>query len=212
VSGWQKITERQVTSTYGRSQTMIIRHSGPIAIAAALIGTALPVTAAATSAQASLSPRQLPPYAHGSIAGAGPHSGVRLELVARPKGNFRKGQKVPLPVIGKATSGSAGSYSIRPTVALPDGLHNLEVLARSSSAAGAFSFARTVTRNGRTLGAVDGNGSTKPVTANIHTMALPKSALSAVPRGGPGPFCKPSSTKLKEFGNTWVDVGGLSHH
>jgi len=127
--------------------------------------------------------------------------------VAWPKGKFRKGQKVPLRVIGKATSGSAGSYSIHPTVTLPRGLHNLEVLARSRSAAGAFSFARTVA--GKALVAVDGSASTKPVTANIRMLAVPKSALPAVPRGGPGPFCKPSSTKLKEFGNTWVDVGGL---
>jgi hypothetical protein len=115
------------------------RRPGPILIAASLMTAALPITAAAgSSAQASLSPRSLPAYAHGSISGAGPHSGVRLDLVAWPKAKVRVGQKVHLQVIGTAKSTSTGFYTIYPIVALPKGIHNLEVLARSSKAVGAF--------------------------------------------------------------------------
>jgi len=114
-----------------------------------------------------------------------------------------KGQKVDLKVIGKATSTSSGSYSIHPTVALPNGLHNLEVLARSRVAVGAFSFARKVVR-GRALVAVDGSASSKPVTANIHMMALPKSAVSRLAV----PICTVPK-KVRDLGVKWVNVGGL---
>jgi hypothetical protein len=133
---------------------------------------------------------------------------VRLELVAWPGGKVRVGQKVKLRVVGKATSTSSGSYSIRPTVALPDGIHNLEVLARSRVAAGAFSFARTVARKGRALVAIDGSASSKPVTANIRMLAIPKSARPAAPRLGV-PLCGITSRKVRELGSRLVTVGGL---
>jgi hypothetical protein len=125
--------------------TLRRRRRGPVLIAVTLLAVALPTATAVGSAHASSPPRSLPTWAHGSITGAGPHNGVRLELVAWPtRGKIRTGQKVHLRVIGKATSGSSGGYSIKPTVALPKGLHNLEVLARSKSAVGAFSFGRKV--------------------------------------------------------------------
>jgi hypothetical protein len=65
-----------------------------------------------------------------------------------------------------------------------------------------------VARNGRALVAVDGSASTKPVTANIRMMALPKSARRAAPQLGV-PLCAASSRKIKEFGLRMVDVGGL---
>jgi hypothetical protein len=131
---------------------------------------------------------------------------VRLELVAWPKGKFRVGQTIHLQIVGKATSGSSGGYAIKPTVKLPGGLHNLEVLARSGSTAGAFSFARTVA--GNALLALDGSASTGPVTANIRMLALPKSALPAVPHPAL-PACGLLSRKIKDFGNKLVEVGGL---
>jgi len=73
---------------------------------------------------------------------------VRLVLVAWPKGKIRVGQKVNLQVIGRATSSSSGSYAIHSNVALSKGIHNLEVMARSSKDVGAFSFARRVARGG----------------------------------------------------------------
>jgi hypothetical protein len=200
-------------TSYGRSQTMTIRRRrpGPFFIAATLLTAALPTAAAAvSSAHASSSPRSLPTWAHGSITGAGPHNGVRLELVVWPKSKIRVGQKVHLQVVGKATSTSAGSYAIHPSVALPKGIHNLEVLARSRVAVGAFSFPRKVAQGGRALVvAVDGSASARPVTANIHMIALPKSEQSAAPRSGGGPLCDPVTVKIKEFGPQWVDVGGL---
>ena len=126
------------------------RRPGPIFTAAILLTAALPTAAAAGSAQARLSPRQLPAYAHGSITGAGPHSGVQLRLVAWPtRGKIQKGQTVQLQVVGTATSSSSGNYTIHPSVKLPKGIHNLEILAHSSTAAGSFSFARNG-RAGRT--------------------------------------------------------------
>jgi hypothetical protein len=176
--------------------------------AAVLVTAALATTAAAAkSPQVSSSPKMLPAYAHGSITGVGPHNGVRLELVAWPKGKIRVGQKVHLQVVGKATSSNSGSYAIHPSVTLPKGLHNLEVLARSSKAVGAFSFPRKITQGGRAL-AVDGSASTGPVRANIHMMALPKSAVPAVPHPG-NPLCQLTSRKTREFGPRWVSVGGL---
>src|SRR5215472_19101928 len=83
----------------------------------AVLLTAALATAAAlpSSARASSSPRSLPTWAHGSITGAGPHSGVRLELVAWPNGSAlakaRVGQKLHLRVLGKATS-TSGTYKI----------------------------------------------------------------------------------------------------
>lgn len=184
------------------------RRPGPIFLAAILLTAVLPVTAAAvgSSAQASLSPRSLPTWAHGSITGAGPHNGVRLVLVAWPGRKVRVGQKVQLQVVGKATSSGSGSYAIRSTVTLPKGLHNLEVLARSSAAVGTFSFARRVGRGGRALVAVDGSASTGPVEVNIRMMALPKSAVPAVPHPGL-PCILPK--KIREFGKKMVDIGGL---
>src|SRR5262249_34868873 len=49
---------------------------------------------------------------------------------------------------------------------------------------------------------------TKPVTANIRMLAVPKSVLPAVPHPGI-PLCAASSRKIKDFGNRLVDVGGL---
>src|SRR6185437_13627093 len=161
---------------------------------------------AASSAQASSSPRSLPTWAHGSITGAGPHNGVRLVLVVWPTSKIRVGQKVHLQVVGKATSSSSGSYAIHSSVALPKGIHNLEVLAHSSAAVGAFSFPRKITPGGA-LVAVDGGAKPGPVTANIHMMALPKSALSAVPRDFN--ICFTTTKKIREIGPKLVDVGGM---
>ncbi len=90
------------------------------------------------------SPMMLPAYAHGTITGAGPRSGVRLMLIAWPSesvmGDVRVGQHVKTRVIGRATSSSTGTYSIHPTVRLNNGLVNLEVVGRSSEAIGASSF------------------------------------------------------------------------
>jgi hypothetical protein len=191
-------------------QTMTTRkrRPGPILIAAALLTAALPITAATgSSAQGSPSPRSLPTWAHGSITGAGPHNGVRLVLVAWPKAKIRVGQKVHLRVVGRTTSSSSGSYAIHPSIALPKGIHNLEVLARSSSAVGAFGFARKVAPGGRALVPADGSASTRPVTANIHMMALPKSEQSAA--RDPSFACSPIVTKTREFGPRSVTVGGL---
>ncbi|HWF79153.1 MAG TPA: hypothetical protein VN695_01140, partial [Streptosporangiaceae bacterium] len=99
------------------------RRPGPILLAAALLTAALPTAAAtASSLQASKSPSSLPTWAHGSITGAGPHSGVRLLLVEWPSGSAlakaRAGQKIPLRVLGKATSTSSGSYKLGSTVVL----------------------------------------------------------------------------------------------
>jgi hypothetical protein len=189
--------------------TIRTRHPALIIVAAAFLSAAMSTAPASASSAHARSPMSLPTWAHGSVTGAGPHSGVRLELVAWPGGRVRVGQKVQLEVLGKAASTSSGSYAIHPSVVLPKGIHNLEVLARSRVAAGAFSFARKAAQGGRALVAVDGSASTRPVTANIHMMALPMSAVPPVPRSGPGPICKPVSTKLKEFGDTWVNVGGL---
>lgn len=113
-------------------------------VALLLSGVLITTALAAKNAHASSSsPGSLPAYAHGSITGAGPHSGIRLVLVAWPKGKIRVGQKVHLQVVGRATSSSSGSYAIHPSVVLAKGIHNLEVLARSRVAAGAFSFSRS---------------------------------------------------------------------
>jgi hypothetical protein len=102
---------------------------------------------------------------------------VRLELVVWPKAKkVRVGQKVHLQVIGKATSSSSGRYVIHSSVTLPQRIYNLEVLARSRVAVGAFSFSRRVVRRGRALAvAANGRASTGPVRANIHMMRLPRS-------------------------------------
>jgi hypothetical protein len=132
---------------------------------------------------------------------------VRLELVAWPKGKIRTGQKLHLQVVGHATSSNTGSYAIRTRVKLPGGIHNLEVVARSSTAAGSFSYARMIGPGGRDLGAVDGSTSSKPMTANINMKAIPKSALSAVPKDFN--ICFAKAKKIREIGNELVDVGGL---
>jgi hypothetical protein len=132
---------------------------------------------------------------------------VRLELVVWPKAKkIPIGQKVHLQVVGTAKSTSTGSYAIRSNISLPKGVHNLEVLARSSVAVGAFSFPRKVAQGGRALVAVDGSAQPGPVTANIHMMPLPKSERS--PARSPLP-CVPIARKVREFGPRWVDVGGL---
>ena len=64
-----------------------------------------------------------------------------------------------------------------------------------------------VEQGGRDLGAVDGSASAKPVTANIHMLAVPKSALSAVPADFN--ICFSRVKKLREIGSEEVDVGGL---
>lgn len=141
-----------------RTQRLVISLPVAVLLTAALATAA----AAASSAHASSSPRSLPTWAHGSITGAGPHSGVRLELVVWPKGKIRVGQKVQLQVVGTTKSSSSGSYAIHPSVTLPKGIHNLEVLAHSSVAVGAFSFPRRVARGGA-LVAVDGGPEVGPV-------------------------------------------------
>lgn len=191
------------------------RRPGPILVAAALLTAALPtVAAAASSAQPSKSPTSLPTWAHGSITGAGPHSGVRLMLVAWPSGSAlakaRVGQKIFLRVLGKATSTSSGSYTLRSGVTLSKGIHNLRVLAHSSVAVGTFAFPRKIVRRGRALVAVAVNGgaSSRPVTANIHMMALPK-ADQLTARRHPS-VCSPSFiVKTQDLGLKWVDIGGL---
>lgn len=190
-----------------RTRHMVIGLPVAVLLSAPLITAA----AAASSAHASLSPRSLPTWAHGSVTGAGPHNGVRLELVVWPKAKkIPVGQKVHLEVVGKATSTATGSYAIHPSVALPRGIHNLEVLARSGVAVGAFSFARRVTRRGSALVAVDGSASTRPVTANIHMMALPKSEWSPARHpSGSQPYCPLTAGKFREFGQRMVDIGGL---
>jgi len=134
---------------------------------------------------------------------------VRLELVVWPgTKKIRVGQKVGLQVVGRTTSTSTGSYAIHPTVRLRRGIHNLEILARSRVAVGAFSFPRRVARGGLALVAVDGRASSRPVTANIHMMALPRSERSPARSpliGG----CIPVAIKIRELGNRMVDVGGL---
>lgn len=173
----------------------------------ALVSASLAGAPTALATSHALSPRSLPADAHGSITGAGPHNGVPLVLVAWPKGkNYPVGHKLHLQVIGHATSSSSGTYSISPNVALPKGLHNLEILARSHMAVGAFGFPRKVTAQG-TLVAVDGHGNPGPVTANIHMMALPKSERT--PARSPLFTCSPIVTKTKEFGPRMVKVGGL---
>ena len=134
--------------------TIRTRHPALIVVAAAFLSAAMSTAPASASSAHALSPMSLPTWAHGSVTGAGPHSGVRLELVAWPGGKVRVGQKVQLQVLGKAASTSSGSYAIHPSVVLPKGIHNLEVLARSRVAAGAFSFARKVAQGGRALVAV----------------------------------------------------------
>ena len=178
-------------------------------VAVLLTAALAPAVASASSAHASFSPRSLPTWAHGSITGAGPHAGVRLELVVWPgTKKIRVGQKVGLQVVGRTTSTSTGSYAIHPTVRLRRGIHNLEILARSRVAVGAFSFPRRVARGGLALVAVDGRASSGPVTANIHMMALPRSERSPARSpliGG----CIPVAIKIRELGNRMVDVGGL---
>ena len=88
-------------------------------LAAPALGVLLVASLTASQAQAGTSagpaPQMLPAYAHGTITGAGPRSGVRLELVVWPSGSAlakaRVGKKIPLRVIGKATSTSSGSYT-----------------------------------------------------------------------------------------------------
>jgi hypothetical protein len=194
------------------------RRPGPILLAAALLTAALPTAAAtASSLQASKSPSSLPTWAHGSITGAGPHSGVRLLLVEWPSGSAltkaRVGQKIPLRVLGKATSTSSGSYTLRSGVTLSKGIHNLRVLARSGVAVGTFAFPREIVRRGRALVAVAVNGSasasTGPVRANIHMMALPKAEQLTARRHPSIPYCPPFTYKRRDLGKKWVKIGGL---
>jgi hypothetical protein len=138
---------------------------------------------------------------------------VRLLLVEWPSGSALAkapvGQKIPLRVLGHATSVN-GTYKIGSNVSLPKGIHNLEILARSSTARGAFGFPRKIVRRGRSLVAVavNGSASTGPVTANIHMMALPKSAQSPS-RHPSNPYCLPGAIKHAELGKRLVTVGAL---
>ncbi len=154
----------------------------------------------------------LPAYAHGTITGAGPHSGVRLMLIAWPRqsvmGKVRVGQHVKTRVIGKATSSSTGTYSIRPTVQLKNGLVNLEVVGRSSKAIGASSFGAMIHGKTITPAAVASHASEGAVAANIRMMALPKAAVSAVPQHPGLADCAPP-IKIRELGRKMVDIGGL---
>lgn len=184
-----------------RTRRLVISLPVAVLLTAALATAAV----AASSAHASSSPRSLPTWAHGSITGAGPHNGVRLVLVAWPKGKIRVGQKVHLQVVGKATSSATGSYAIHSSLTLPKGIHNLEVLAHSSAAVGAFGFTRRVARRGALVSV--GSASAGPVTADIHMMAVPKSALSAVPEDFN--ICFTTTKKIREIGEELVDVGGL---
>ncbi len=151
-----------------------------------LLAALLTAGSAQAGASAGSSPMMLPAYAHGTISGAGPRSGVRLMLIAWPRqsvmGKVRVGQHVKTRVIGKATSSGTGTYSIRPTVQLKNGLVDLEVVGRSSKAVGASSFGAMI--HGKTIApaAAGGHASEGAVAANIRMMALPKSAVPAVPR------------------------------
>lgn len=180
----------------------------------ALISASLLSAPTALATSHAHSPRSLPAWAHGSIKGAGPPSGVRLELVEWPSGSAlakaRVGQKMRLRILGKTTSSSSGSYTLRSGVTLSKGIHNLRVLARSSVAVGTFAFPRKIVRRGRALVAVAVNGgaSSGPVTANIHMMALPK-AEQLTARRHPS-VCSPSFiVKTQNLGQKWVDIGGL---
>ncbi len=139
---------------------------------------------------------------------------MRLVLVAWPSGSALAkasvGQKIFLRVLGTATSTSSGSYTLRSGVTLSKGIHNLRVLAHSSVAVGTFAFPRKIVRRGRALVAVAVNGgaSIRPVTANIHMMALPK-ADQLTARRHPS-VCSPSFiVKTRDLGQKWVDIGGL---
>lgn len=191
-----------------RIRTRRLAVNLPVAV---LLSAPLITAAVGNGAQASSSPRSLPTWAHGSITGAGPHNGVRLVLVAWPSqsamAKIRVGQKVHLRVVGKTTSSTSGRYAIHASVALSKGIHNLEVLARSSVAVGAFGFARKVTQRGAALLAVDGSAITGPVTANIHMMALPKWERSPVRHPSIG--CIPIAVKTRELGQKYVTVAGL---
>ncbi len=154
----------------------------------------------------------LPAYAHGTITGAGPHNGVHLMLIAWPRqsvmGKVRVGQHVKTRVIGKATSSSTGTYSIHPTVQLKNGLVNLEVVGRSSKAIGASSFGAMIHGKTITPAAAGSHASKGTVPANIRMMALPKSAVSAVPQHPGIADCAPP-IKVRELGRKMVDIGGL---
>ncbi len=165
---------------------------------------------AGTSARPS--PMMLPAYAHGTITGAGPRNGVHLMLIAWPgqsaMGKVRVGQHVKTRVIGRATSSSTGTYSIHPTVQLKNGLVNLEVVGRSSEAIGASSFGAMIHGKKITSAAAASDASKGTVPANIHMIALPKSAVSAVPQHPDIADCAPP-VKIRELGRKMVDIGGL---
>jgi hypothetical protein len=102
----------------------------------------------------------------------------------------RAGQTVHLQVVGKATSGSSGSYSIRPAVKLPGGLHNLEVLARS----------RVGRIQLRPEGGAERTCSGRGRWQREHQAGDREYTNDGAPA---------SSRKIKEFGLRMVDVGGL---
>lgn len=147
-----------------------------VPVAVLLTAALATAAAAASSAHASSSPRALPTWAHGSITGAGPHNGVRLDLVVWPKKQIRVDHKVHLQVVGTAKSTSTGSYAIHPTVTLPRGIHDLEVLAHSGVAVGAFSFARKITPGGA---AEARHKMCAPVARNSRVSARDKNLRSA---------------------------------
>jgi hypothetical protein len=177
-----------------------------------LSAASLTVGSAHAGTSAGPSPMMLPAYAHGSITGAGPRNGVRLMLIAWPKqsvmGEVRVGQHVKTRVIGRATSSNTGTYSIRPTVQLKNGLVNLEVVGRSSEAVGASSFGAMIHGKTITPAAAGSLASKGPVPANIRMIALPKSAGPAVPQHPGIPLCPPP-VKIRELGRKMVDIGGL---
>jgi len=119
---------------------------------------------------------------------------------------IRVGQTKRLQVLGSATSSSSGKYTIRSSVVLSKGIHNLEVLARSSVAVGAFSFPRKVIGRAGALVAVDSSAATGPVTVNIRMRALPRSEVPAVPDPG---ICLAIIKKTRELGKRLVKVAGL---
>ncbi len=176
-----------------------------------LLAASLTAGSAQAGASAGPSPMMLPAYAHGTITGAGPHSGVRLVLIAWPKpsvmAKVRVRQHAHTRVIGRATSSSTGTYSIHPSVQLKKGLVNLEVIGRSSKAAGTYSFGAMIHGKTITPAAAGSHASTGPVAANIHMMALPKSEQSVMQPAGFA--CDGTPLKVSELGQKQVDVGGL---
>jgi hypothetical protein len=195
-----------------RAMTIRKRRYAPVALAGMVLIGMLPIAGWREAAPAlSSSPRSLPTWAHGTITGAGPHSGVRLMLVAWPQSsklaNVKVGQQVRTQVIGVATSSSSGTYSIHPTIRSTKGLVNLEVIGRSSKAIGAYSFGAIIRGNVIAAAMAGAGQNGQPVTANIHMLALPKALQTTA--NHPAFACPPKATKTRQLGQKMVDIAGL---